>query len=116
MEDPCIVMTPNTIMSSKLQRDYMDMVGGSCAYRGIHLSETGSIDPNRDIVFVPQGFDLNALRPQLRESYVFLDEFAMMNDLPDLVLERVIYGTTSPESGHDMKLINLNWGQYVDFR
>ena len=116
MEDPCVVVAPNLIMASKLQRDYMNMVGGSCVYRNIYLSEIGFIDTNRDIAFVPNGFDLNALRPQLRESYIFLEEFAMMNNLPDAVLARVIYGTTSPMAGHDMKLINLNWGQYVDFR
>ena len=116
MEDPCIVIAPNIMMSSRLQREYMNMIGGSCVYRDIYLSEIGFIDPNRDIAFVSSGFDLNALRPQLRESYIFLEEFAMMNDLSDLVLERVIYGTTSPLVGHDMKLINLNWGQYVRIR
>jgi len=116
MEDPCIVISPSVIMTSRLQRDYMEMVGGSCVYRGIYLSEIGFIDPNRDIAFVSNGFDLHSLRPQLRESYIFLEEFAMMNDLSDSILDRVIYGSTSPLSSYDMKLINLNWGQYVHIR
>ncbi|HHC19334.1 MAG TPA: hypothetical protein ENK81_02910 [Euryarchaeota archaeon] len=116
MEDPCIVMAPNYDMTSRLQRDYMNMVGGSCVHRGVYLSEIGFIDPNRDIAFVSNGFNLHSLRPQLREYYIFLEEFAMMNDLSDSILQRVIYGTTSPLSTYDMKLINLNWGQYVRIR